>query len=84
VYDAVLVAETGDALDGWPVTRCDRKRFTKEQLSILFLNYQRTLYPTSTDYDHMVSLTGLTRPQVKAWFRNHRASFKRRLRLYDA
>jgi len=72
------------ALSGWPVTSNDRKRFTNYQLSILFQHYERQLYPSVAEYDRLASVTGLRRQQVITWFKNHRASLRRRLQSYSA
>jgi len=70
------------SLQGFPVMYSNKKRFTKAQSSILFQYIERNLYPSSADYDLLVSRTGLTRKQIIVWFQNHRASFRRRLRSY--
>ena len=70
------------SLEGFPVTLNDVRRFTEAQLFVLFQFFVRSLYPSSADYDLLASLSGLARKQIVAWFRSHRASFRRRLRSH--
>ena len=81
-YAAHPVGSQSISLEGWPFTVSDRKRFTKDQLWILFNSFELRIYPSLAEYDRLVSATGLARKQVTAWFRNHRASLRRRLRSY--
>lgn len=52
-----------------------RSPFTVEQKQILFgwLNRQRKHpYPTSSEKEQLMELTGLSRDQINVWFTNHR------------
>jgi len=69
-------------LSSWPVTSNDRKRFTDYQLLMLFRHYEHQIYPSVREYNRLASVTGLRREQVIRWFRNHRASLRRRLQSY--
>lgn len=45
-----------------------RGKKTAEQLQMLKLIYARTQWPSATQYDELISATGLPRPEVVRWF----------------
>ncbi|XP_076596809.1 zinc fingers and homeoboxes protein 3 [Chaetodon auriga] len=45
-----------------------RGKKTAEQLQMLKLVYARTQWPSATQYDELISATGLPRPEVVRWF----------------
>ncbi|XP_037628047.1 zinc fingers and homeoboxes protein 3 [Sebastes umbrosus] len=51
-----------------PKPNAIRGKKTAEQLQMLKQVYARTQWPSATQYDEMISTTGLSRPEVVRWF----------------
>uniref|UniRef100_A0A672J936 Zinc fingers and homeoboxes 3 n=1 Tax=Salarias fasciatus TaxID=181472 RepID=A0A672J936_SALFA len=56
----------GEAPDGPPASVRGKK--TVEQLHLLKQVYARTQWPSATQYDELITATGLPRPEVVRWF----------------
>lgn len=51
-----------------PKPTTTRSKKTAEQLQLLKQVYARTQWPSATQYDELISATGLPRPEVVRWF----------------